>query len=76
MKGMRLWIVAALSASLAAPVAAQDPEAGAAFLGSQGDIWDAQKDMLADGLGSIVAVLLFWAIRAREPRRERSVIPA
>ncbi len=35
-------------------------ESGAAFLGSQGDIWDAQKDMLADGLGSIVAVTLFW----------------
>jgi len=50
------WIYAAVS----------DPEAGAAFLGSQGDVWDAQKDMLADGLGSIVAVLLFWAIRARE----------
>ncbi|MFH1384973.1 MAG: DUF2238 domain-containing protein [Candidatus Omnitrophota bacterium] len=36
-----------------------DPTAGAAFLGSQGDIWDAQKDMLADGLGSIVAMILF-----------------
>jgi len=33
---------------------------GAAFLGSQGDIWDAQKDMLSDGLGAICAVLLFW----------------
>jgi len=33
---------------------------GAAFLGSQGDIWDAQRDMLADGLGSVVAVALFW----------------
>jgi len=55
------WIYAALS----------DPEAGAAFLGSQGDIWDAQKDMLADGLGSIVAVPLLWAIRGREPHRER-----
>ena len=49
------WIYAAVS----------DPEAGAAFLGSQGDIWDAQKDMLADGLGSIVAVILFWAVQAR-----------
>jgi putative membrane protein len=37
-------------------------DAGAAFLGSQGDIWDAQKDMLADTLGAIVAVLLFWVI--------------
>jgi putative membrane protein len=44
--------------------AAADPEAGAAFLGSQGDIWDAQQDMLADGLGSIVAVLLFWGARS------------
>ena len=34
-------------------------ESGAAFLGSQGDIWDAQKDMLADGLGAISAVLFF-----------------
>ena len=32
-----------------------DPVAGAEFLGSQGDIWDAQKDMLADGLGALVA---------------------
>lgn len=39
--------------------AAADPEAGIAFLGSQGDIWDAQKDMLADGLGSICASVLF-----------------
>jgi len=37
-----------------------DPDAGIAFLGSQGDIWDAQKDMLADGLGSIVATIVFF----------------
>src|SRR3989344_308865 len=35
--------------------ASSSPEAGAAYLGSQGDIWDAQKDMLADTLGAIVA---------------------
>ena len=34
---------------------------GAAFLGSQGDIWDAQKDMLSDTLGAIVATLLYFA---------------
>lgn len=39
--------------------AAADPAAGLAFLGSQGDIWDAQKDMLADGLGAICASVLF-----------------
>ena len=44
------WIYAALS----------NPAAGAAFLGSQGDIWDAQKDMLADGLGAIFATLFFF----------------
>ncbi|QJX45999.1 DUF2238 domain-containing protein [Hymenobacter taeanensis] len=34
-------------------------EAGAAFLGSQGDIWDAQKDMLADTSGALFALLLY-----------------
>jgi putative membrane protein len=43
------WIYAASAA----------PEAGAAYLGSQGDIWDAQKDMLADTLGAIVATSYF-----------------
>lgn len=31
---------------------------GIAFLGSQGDIWDAQKDMLMDTLGAITAISL------------------
>ena len=35
-----------------------DPAAGIAVLGSQGDIWDAQKDMLADTLGGVAAVIL------------------
>lgn len=39
--------------------------AGANFLGSQGDVWDAQKDMLMDTLGAITAVLLFLTIRSR-----------
>jgi len=43
-----------------------DPEAGAAVLGSQGDIWDAQKDMLADTLGAVVVLALFWAQRRRD----------
>ena len=34
-------------------------EAGAAFLGSQGDIWDAQKDMLMDTLGGIFALVIY-----------------
>lgn len=34
-------------------------DAGVEFLGSQGDIWDAQKDMLADTLGAVTALILF-----------------
>lgn len=44
-------------------------EAGAAFLGSQGDIWDAQKDMLADTSGAVFALILY-ALFGRGPRRE------
>src|SRR3954469_8223426 len=36
-----------------------NPEAGANFLGSQGDVWDAQKDMLMDTLGAIVSIAVF-----------------
>jgi putative membrane protein len=36
-----------------------DPEAGIAVLGSQGDIWDAQKDMLCDTTGGILAGILY-----------------
>lgn len=39
--------------------ASEGGAAGAAFLGSQGDIWDAQKDMLMDTLGAIAALVLF-----------------
>ncbi|MDD4098121.1 MAG: DUF2238 domain-containing protein, partial [Lentisphaeria bacterium] len=34
-------------------------QTGQAFLGSQGDPWDAQKDMLADTLGAITAASAF-----------------
>lgn len=37
--------------------------AGIEFLGSQGDVWDAQKDMLADTLGALFSVALFWLVR-------------
>jgi putative membrane protein len=46
-----------------------DPSAGAAVLGSQGDDWDAQKDMLADGLGAVAALLFFYGIHRREINR-------
>jgi putative membrane protein len=37
-----------------------NPAAGIAVLGSQGDPWDAQKDMLADSLGAMVAILVYF----------------
>ena len=37
-----------------------DPAAGIAVLGSQGDIWDAQKDILADTLGALLVMGLFF----------------
>ena len=49
------WIYAASAA----------PEAGMAYLGSQGDIWDAQKDMLADTLGAVFVMTLFYFTRIR-----------
>lgn len=36
-----------------------DEAAGIAVLGSQGDIWDAQKDILADTLGAVFVMALF-----------------
>lgn len=43
--------------------ASSDAADAMAYLGSQGDIWDAQKDMLADTLGAITATALFFVIR-------------
>jgi putative membrane protein len=49
------WIVAARV----------NPESGLAFLGSQGDVWDAQKDMLVAGIGAFVAMLIVALIHLR-----------
>lgn len=38
-------------------------DAGIEFLGSQGDIWDAQKDMLSDTLGAVFALVLYAVTR-------------
>lgn len=46
--------------------AADGGSAGAEFLGSQGDIWDAQKDMLADTLGAMFAIGWYLASTRRE----------
>ena len=43
------------------------PDLGAAYLGTQGDIWDAQKDMGAAFVGAILAAG-FLSIRQRAGR--------
>lgn len=48
-----------------------DPGAGMAFLGAQGDPWDAQKDMLLAALGAtITMVLVALATWVRERHRQ------
>lgn len=44
--------------------------AGLAFLGSQGDVWDAQKDMLMDTLGALAGAAMFICYGARCGRVE------
>jgi putative membrane protein len=45
------WLVAAVV----------NPQAGLAYLGSQGDIWDAQKDMALAGLGALITMtIIAW----------------
>lgn len=39
-----------------------DPAAGLAFLGTQGDIWDAQKDMLLATGGAVIAMFIVFCI--------------
>lgn len=40
-------------------------ELGLAFLGSQGDVWDAQKDMGLAGLGALITMTIVLIIRLR-----------
>ena len=42
---------------------AVSPELGDAYLGTQGDIWDAQKDMLAATVGAVAAMALTYVFR-------------
>jgi putative membrane protein len=42
---------------------------GAAYLGTQGDIWDAQKDMALAGLGAVIAMAV-TALVNRKARRD------
>lgn len=48
-----------------------DAASAMAYLGSQGDIWDAQKDMLADTLGAIFATSLFFLLHGLHRKGSR-----
>jgi len=52
------WLVAATVA----------PEAGDAYLGTQGDIWDAQQDMLAAGIGALLCMIITAVVRRQRGR--------
>ena len=41
---------------------------GAAFLGTQGDEWDAHKDMALAALGALLATLITWAVNRMRGR--------
>lgn len=45
------------------------PDVGVAFLGSQGDVWDAQWDMLLALIGAMVALPLFSGFQDRSMAR-------
>jgi putative membrane protein len=51
------WIVAVLSGS-----------AGDAFLGTQGDVWDTQKDMFLAGVGAVVAQVTLARVHGKQLR--------
>ena len=53
------WVVAATV----------DPEAGTAYLGTQGDEWDAQKDMGLALLGALIAALFQYRLDGRPTSR-------
>jgi putative membrane protein len=40
------------------------PELGITYLGSQGDVWDAQKDMAAAFYGALLCVMLLVIVRS------------
>jgi putative membrane protein len=45
------------------------PELGAAYLGTQGDVWDAQNDMIAATVGAVLCMaILFFSMRSGRVR--------
>ncbi len=53
-----------------------DPAAGTAYLGTQGDPWDAQKDMALAGLGALVAMAVTAGVRRARAAYPRQAPPS
>lgn len=58
------WVVADL--------AYKGNEQGLAFLGAQGDIWDAQKDTTLAFSGAAIAILITFFSSSRKPKRKQA----
>jgi len=54
---------------------AVSPELGTAYLGTQGDQWDSQKDMALAGAGAILATLATEACRRLTGKEARELFP-
>jgi len=63
------------AAEVTKKLGATEEGAGTAVLGSQGDVWDAQKDILADTLGAITALVAFH-LGNRKARSELASSPS
>jgi putative membrane protein len=45
------------------------PELGDVYLGTQGDIWDAEKDAFLAFIGAIIAMSILWLYNKRSKTR-------
>jgi len=76
------WVVASIALAISATyeilewwtALLVDPDAGTAFLGSQGDVWDAQWDMALALLGALLVQLLFGRLHDRQ-LKQLSAVP-
>ena len=48
------------------------PELGLAYLGSQGDVWDSQKDMASALYGALVCMAILFLVRRARPAERRA----
>jgi putative membrane protein len=48
-----------------------NPELGMAYLGTQGDVWDAQKDMCSAAIGAVLSMVITATMRRLLHKRQR-----